>query len=296
MRVIPLIAVVFIVAFHTSWGMPLPFRRTLKLTQPRMEGSDVLVLQNLINRNDVLSKKVQITSIYDNETAEAVKEFQKKFASSAPGIFGPSEAQALLACCMEDGYKDDGKPATSKGYKYKVHVMVNKNRSIESNATLYDGNNNVLLEFRVRAHGHSSTHRNTTWPDYTDDAGINQLSSSGNTPTGLMTFDLNSPEDIVKFYGPYPVNRAVSGLEGNAKFLLPNIRNGILMHTGEWPNWSAPEQMPNSAGCLHAWPTSIKAIWNLLVEKCNVAVHENTNGKLPYPYKPQGLLSVELKN
>ena len=101
-----------------------------------MEGSDVLVLQNLINRNDVLSKKVQITSIYDNETAEAVKEFQKKFASSAPGIFGPSEAQALLACCMEDGYKDDGKPATSKGYKYKVHVMVNKNRSIESNATL----------------------------------------------------------------------------------------------------------------------------------------------------------------
>ena len=83
---------------------------------------------------------------------------------------------------------------------------------------------------------------------------------------------------------------------GNAKFLLPNIRNGILMHTGEWPNWSAPEQMPNSAGCLHAWPTSIKAIWNLLVEKCNVTVHENTNGKLPYPYKPQGLLSVELKN
>ena len=62
-----------------------------------------------------------------------------------------SEAQALLACCMEDGYKDDGKPATTKGYKYKVHVLVNKNRSIESNAALYDGNNNVLLEFRVRA-------------------------------------------------------------------------------------------------------------------------------------------------
>ena len=90
-----------------------------------------------------------------------------------------------------------------------------------------------------------------------------------------MTFDLNTPEDIVKFYGPYPVNRAVSGLEGNAKFLLPNIRNGILMHTGEWPNWSPPEQMPNSAGCLHASP--IKAIWKLLAEKCNVTVNTTEN-------------------
>ena len=51
--------------------------------------------------------------------------------------------------------------------------------------------NNNLFEFKVRAHGHSSTNPNATWPDYTNDFGINQLSSSGNTPTGLMSFDLN---------------------------------------------------------------------------------------------------------
>ena len=25
--------------------------------------------------------------------------------------------------------------------------------------------------------------------------------------------------------------------QGNAAFLIPNIRDGILMHTGEWPGW-----------------------------------------------------------
>lgn len=31
--------------------------------------------------------------------------------------------------------------------------------------------------------------------------------------SGLMEFDLNSPEGIPRLYGPYPVNRAVSGLK-----------------------------------------------------------------------------------
>jgi hypothetical protein len=31
----------------------------------------------------------------------------------------------------------------------------------------------------------------------------------------------------------------VRGLEGNAGFLLPGIRDGILIHTGEWANYSA---------------------------------------------------------
>lgn len=39
-------------------------------------------------------------------------------------------------------------------------------------------------------------------------------------------------------YGPYPVNRVAWGIEGNQGFLLRNdanyIRNGILLHTGEW--------------------------------------------------------------
>ena len=108
-----------------------------------------------------------------------------------------------------------------------------------------------------------------------------------------MTFDLNSPEPIPKLYGPYPINRAVLGLKGNAAFSMPHIRNGILMHTGEWPGWSPPAPMPNSAGCIHAWPASIERVWKLLVAQ-GVQVRKNPFGVLPYPYKPQGLLSVEL--
>jgi hypothetical protein len=38
-------------------------------------------------------------------------------------------------------------------------------------------------------------------------------------------------------FGPYPVNRFVQGLEGNMKVVISDIRDGILQHTGEWPNW-----------------------------------------------------------
>jgi hypothetical protein len=51
--------------------------------------------------------------------------------------------------------------------------------------------------------------------------------------------------------------------------------------------------MPNSHGCIHGHPDDIKAVWQLLVE-LGVVVRNNTDGALPYPYKPQGLLSVEL--
>lgn len=50
--------------------------------------------------------------------------------------------------------------------------------------------------------------------------------------------------------------------------------------------------MPNSHGCIHAHPDAIKTIWELLVAR-GVVVNPNTDGKLPYPYVPQGLLSVE---
>ncbi len=115
---------------------------------------------------------------------------------------------------------------------------------------------------------------------------MNMFSGDGNTPTGLMEFDLNSPEDDPKSFGPYPVNRAVQGLRGNARALVPDVRNGILLHTGEWPGWQPPQLMPNSAGCLHAWPDSINTIWQKLVA-LGVKVRPNTDGKLPYPYKCQ---------
>ncbi len=152
------------------------------------------------------------------------------------------------------------------------------------------------------------------------DPGLNVFSPDGNTPTGLILFDLNSPEDDPRSFGPYPVNRAVKGLRGNAAFLVPDIRNGILMHTGEWPGWTAPSPMPNSSGCVHAWPDVIKMVWLTLVNigvqvgegavsssflhldaieslrrlASYAQVRPNTDGRLPYPYQPQGLLSIEL--
>jgi len=90
------------------------------------------------------------------------------------------------------------------------------------------------------------------------------------------------------------VNRMVAGLQGNALWAVPRIRDGILMHTGEWPGWSPPSAMPNSEGCIHAWPASIERVWHLLTEDLGVKVRPNTNGKLPYPYTPQGLFSVYL--
>ena len=122
--------------------------------------------------------------------------------------------------------------------------------------------------------------------------GLNEFSSDGNTPTGLTLFDFNSPEGIPKLYGPYPINRAVKGLKGNAAFLIPNVRDGILLHTGEWPNWTPEDPMPNSSGCIHSHPDSIKTIANIL-EGLGVQMRKNPGGVLPYPYTPQGLLSVE---
>lgn len=39
---------------------------------------------------------------------------------------------------------------------------------------------------------------------------------TGNTVTGLIEVDLNSPEPDPASYGPWPVNRFVHGLDGNA--------------------------------------------------------------------------------
>jgi hypothetical protein len=57
------------------------------------------------------------------------------------------------------------------------------------------------------------------------------------------------------------------------------------------------EPMPNSAGCVHSYLPSIKAIWQTLVTKCGVEVRPNTGGKRPYPHKPQGVVAVyEVEN
>ena len=94
--------------------------------------------------------------------------------------------------------------------------------SITSSATLYDAYNNIVMTFPVRAHGRIDE---TYAGDY-GDVGLNQFTTNGNTVTGLVELDLNSPEPDPVSYGPWPVNRIVRGLEGNSQFMLPYIRDG----------------------------------------------------------------------
>ena len=313
---------------------PAPFHRTLEHDQAKpLRGPDVTILQQLLRRipgKCALACGCGCSHVYDEATSSAVA----CFANRSHGTFDEDVARKVLASLSDDKWSDDGTPANASGHLYKVLIPVHRNRSIETMATLLDAHNNVLLRFRVRAHGHDADASgqpisNRTWPDLRDDGcpdgasahgcvGLNEFSSNGNTPTGLSEIDLNSPEDSAMLYGPYPVNRFVRGLAGNAQFLIspevcgdkknaaasvpPHaaapaaapIRSGILMHTGAWAahsSWTPGQPMPNSAGCVHAYPDAIKAIWQRL-RALGVAVRNNTEGRLPYPYVPQGLAAV----
>jgi len=281
--------------------MPLPFKRILSLQNPLLQGNDVIIAQNLLLRSPyvkAISQKIKfvVDGIYGNASAMATAAFQQgNFIRSPSGVFDATTAIYALQWLSCDSYKDDGRPARDYGLLYKLYLPVHTNRSQETTATLMDANNTVLFQFRARTHGVSSSTGPIIWPDTSNAIGLNQFTTNGNTPTGLMTFDLNSPEDEPLLFGPYPVNRVVLGLQGNAKFILPHIRNGILLHTGQWLGWNVSMQLPNSNGCIHAPPSAIERVWKILVS-LGVQVRKNPYGILPYPYKPQGLLSVEETN
>lgn len=317
-----------------SGTFPAPFHRTLDhdAIRPPARGSDVTILQQLLRR---IPGKCQLacgcgcSHVYDEATAKAVA----CFANRSRGVFDEDVARKVLASLSADNWMDDGTPASASGHLYKILIPVHRNRSIETMATLLDAHNNVLLRFRVRAHGYDADASgqpisNRSWPDLNDNGcpdgtstqgcvGLNEFSSNGNTPTGLSEIDLNSPEDSAKMYGPYPVNRFVRGMTGNAQFLLAPevcaeqpaanppqtdtaepavapIRSGILLHTGAWAaysSWTPGQPMPNSEGCVHAHPEAVQAIWQKL-RALGVAVRNNTQGRRPYPYVPQGLAAV----
>lgn len=259
--------------------MPCPFTRTLAIQKPYLTGNDVYILQNLLQR---LYPNVPTSAIYDPKTEGFVQHFQAENKIKVTGVVDAATATLVLNQLLDDNYIDDG--TIPKGVLYKVHVPVYRNRSIETQATLYAGNGTVLHVFTARTEGQLDNE--TGLP-------LNELCGSGSTPTGLSTFDLNSAEPDPVSYGPYPVNRAVLGLQGNAGIILSDIRDGILLHTGEWSHWNPSMPMPNSHGCVHAHPEDIELIWEILVS-IGVKVRNNTGGALPYPYQTQGLLSVEL--
>lgn len=316
-------------------AFPAPFYRTLAPATPPAHGADVTILQQLLRRIRgpcALACGCGCSHVYDAATADSVACY-----TGTATVFDEAAARLVLRNLSHDAWVDDGTPASATGHLYKLLIPVHRNRSIETMATLLDAHNNHLYQFRVRAHGHDVDAAGVPipgrpWPDLHDDGcpdgeaaqgcvGLNQFSTDGNTPTGLSEIDLNSPESSPTEYGPFPVNRFVRGLTGNAAFLLsPSvctnnatsaraqadapaaaavmawrpIRSGVLVHTGAWANhsgWTPGQPMPNSEGCVHAYPEAIQTVWQLLAG-LGVQVRPNTDGKLPYPYKPQGLASV----
>ena len=199
----------------------------------KLAGADVIILQNLIVRSPYVSP-IAFDGQYGDETGQAVSQFRVGNGMSKSTYFDSEVALLLLKLHSQDGYKDDG--TIPPGYLYKLYVPVRLNRSIETTASLFDSKMNLLHNFTVRTHGQNI--------DGTDVA-LNMFSSDGVTPTGLAEFDLNSPEDDPKSFGPYPVNRFVRGLKGNCGIfanyespgtdnttLISDIRDGILLHTG----------------------------------------------------------------
>jgi len=127
--------------------------------------------------------------------ATATKSFQSSQGLDPTGVIDSSTAQFLLDVHGDDGFKDTGFTAASMGYMYKIHIPVYKNRSIETTATLYDADNTVLITFLTRTHGYRDDGSHEDWPDFGDgDIGLNQFTSNGDTVTGLIEVDLNSPE------------------------------------------------------------------------------------------------------
>lgn len=78
--------------------------------------------------------------------------------------------------------------------------------------------------------------------------------------------------------------------------MVSNIRDGLLIHTGNWTTettpWNPTMDMPNSAGCVHGHPSDVYMIYKLL-EGLGVVANNNTFTGIDYPYKCQGIAVVE---
>jgi len=269
-----------------------PFTRALSSQSPMLRGNDVLIAQTLLARSPFVVG-LEADGVFGAKSADAVSSFQKGNGLPVDGTLTAATAGVLLDKHSADGFVDDGQSAESQGYLYKIIVPLHSNRSVEVMAELLAANNTVLHRFRVRGHG-EDTGPVKPWPVFNNtNPGRSEFASSGNTPTGLSEVDLNTPEEDPHLYGPYPINRVTTGLVGNAKLLMPGIRTGILLHTGEWPGWTPDQDMPNSAGCIHAHPTDIDTIAKILSAE-GVEIRKNPDHGGAYPYKPQGLIAVQL--
>jgi hypothetical protein len=79
-------------SFKEVEANPTYFARTLRLHQPRMQGSDVRALQVALLDQGI---KVSTDGVFGPQTREAVITFQKKSGLAADGIAGPATAKGL---------------------------------------------------------------------------------------------------------------------------------------------------------------------------------------------------------
>eukprot|EP01084_Bolivina_argentea_P312658 541313_1 len=285
--------------------MPLPFIRELKVINPVMQGYDVLIATTLMSRCPCWPSNIKPSLEYTSAVASAVAKFQTDVSVASNGIFGANTANETLFLYSYDGYVDDKVKASDYDALYKIFIPVHNDsaRDIELMGQLLDADNQLLFTFKTRTHGSNNPPTNA-WPKYNNSVGLNEFTSNGNTPTGLSYLDLNSPEpaEYAKNFGIYPVHRVVKGIvyrnrTTNMGLLLQpdttNIRSGILLHTGQWPDWNEGDQMPNSDGCIHISPQALQTINDIVTKQLGVVVNNNTFSGKDYPYKPQGIISIQ---
>lgn len=98
------LAVLLSVSVAQNTTMPCPFSRELA---EGMEGSDVTILQTLLQR-DHFSSHLVVTGKFDAATKQAVSTFQSHNNLPVSGAVNATTATAVLHKLSEDGYKDDG--------------------------------------------------------------------------------------------------------------------------------------------------------------------------------------------
>ena len=161
------------VALRDPAAMPLPWTRVLEIETPPLSGQDVYIAQNLLQH---VVRDLVASSTYDSSTQSAVAELQRRSGLNDSGIFDPPTASALLACCSNDGYVDDGEAPRMSGHKYKVHVQVYANRSIERLARLLDADGREVFNYTVRLHGVDVPANANQWPYFNNSGdGLNQV-------------------------------------------------------------------------------------------------------------------------
>ena len=239
-------------------AMPSPFTRELKDDDT---GQDVKLAQAMLNRpHSGITPDLAVDGTFGSSTANAVSDFQKAKDLTMNSKLDEDTALALLDCCSADGYVDDGANAASYGAKYMFKIVIplpSLDRGAEATAYLLDKTNKRQATFMVRTHGYNADGTTGTWPDYTNDAGCNQMAENCNTPTGLSEVYYDDSISPTGF-------RLTSGLVGNHLLLLDKddpLRTGLFsgpfLHSFDATaaEWDDSMTMPNTAGTISYQPT-----------------------------------------